>query len=111
MIRKAIYLPVFGLILLLYACSAQTPQSDLRGAFLVDVRTPAEFAEGSVPGAVNIPLQEIPQRINEFKNKKQVVVFCRSGSRSRLAKEILEQHGITNVVDGGPWQSVARKIR
>lgn len=77
------------------------------GAYLVDVRTPAEFAAGSVPGAVNIPLDQVQQKIATFKNKKSVVVFCRSGSRSGQAKSILEQNGISNVQNGGTWKAVA----
>lgn len=71
-----------------------------KGAMLVDVRTPEEFAAGSVPGAVNIPLNEIGGRISEFQNKPGVVVFCRSGNRSGQAIEILEKNGIRNVTNG-----------
>jgi phage shock protein E len=76
------------------------------GAFLVDVRTPGEFAGGSVKGAVNIPLNTISSKIAKFKNKKAVVVFCASGSRSGQAKAILTRNGITNVYNGGPWFKV-----
>lgn len=76
------------------------------GAFLADVRTPAEFAEGSVKGAVNIPLDKVPNQLAKFKNKKHIIVFCRSGNRSSQAKRILEQNGFTNVSDGGTWQNV-----
>jgi phage shock protein E len=76
------------------------------GAFLVDVRTPAEFAQGSVPGAVNIPLDQISQQISKFNNKKSIVVFCRSGSRSGQAKSILERNGHNQVINGGTWQNV-----
>lgn len=71
-----------------------------KGAFLVDVRTPSEFASGSVKGAVNIPLDEVESRVNEFKGKPSVIVFCRSGNRSSQAKSILEANGITNVTNG-----------
>lgn len=71
-----------------------------KGAFLVDVRTPEEFAMGSVKGAVNIPLDEVESRVNEFKGKPSVIVFCRSGNRSGQAKSILEANGITNVTNG-----------
>lgn len=77
------------------------------GAFLVDVRTPGEFAGGSAKGAVNIPLDQVTQQMAKFKNKSQIVVFCRSGNRSGQAKSILEQNGFKNVVNGGTWDTVA----
>ncbi|PDP73352.1 sulfurtransferase [Porphyromonas gingivalis] len=77
------------------------------GAFLVDVRTPGEFASGSVAGAVNIPLDRIASRLDELKNKKTIIVFCRSGNRSSQAKSILERNGFSNVLDGGTWGHVA----
>lgn len=100
----------------LFKMFAQSPASaltkeDLKGAYLVDVRTPAEFAEGSVPGAVNIPLDQVASRLKEFRNKEKVVVFCRSGSRSARAKEILESHGIPNVVNGGSWVQVNNVLK
>lgn len=75
-------------------------------AFLVDVRTPQEFAEGHVPGSVNIPLDEVSNQVSKFKNKSNIVVFCRSGNRSGQAKTILEQNGFTNVTNGGTWQNI-----
>jgi len=80
------------------------------GAFLVDVRTPAEFSEGSVKGAVNIPLDKISSQLTKFKNKINIVVFCRSGSRSSQAKRILEQNGFQNVINGGTWENVHQAI-
>jgi len=76
------------------------------GAFLVDVRTPAEFSSGSVTGAVNIPLDRIQGQLQKFRNRNNIVVFCRSGSRSSQAKKILEQNGFQNVINGGTWQNV-----
>lgn len=70
------------------------------GAFIVDVRTPAEYAGGSVKGAANIPLDRISSDLSKFKNKKNIVLFCRTGSRSRIAKSILKQKGFENVVNG-----------
>ncbi|MBX2951771.1 MAG: rhodanese-like domain-containing protein [Leadbetterella sp.] len=77
-------------------------------AFLVDVRTPGEFASGSVKGAVNIPLNQLQAQLAKFKNKKQIIVFCRSGGRSTQAKALLNQNGFTNVMNGGTWQNVQR---
>jgi Rhodanese-related sulfurtransferase len=78
--------------------------------FLVDVRTPDEFAEGSVVGAVNIPLSVLEQELSQFKNKENIIVFCRSGARSGNAQIILQQHGFENVVNGGPWQNVQQAL-
>jgi rhodanese-related sulfurtransferase len=79
--------------------------------FYVDVRTPAEFAQGSVKGAVNIPLDQIEKELAKFKGKKNIVVFCRSGNRSSNAKAILEQNGIINVTNGGSWEDVIAKMK
>lgn len=76
------------------------------GAFLVDVRTPGEFASGSVKGAVNIPLDTVNSQLAKFKGKKNIVVFCRSGNRSGQAKSILEQNGFQNVINGGTVSNV-----
>ena len=76
------------------------------GAFLVDVRTPAEFSAGSTKGAVNIPLDKVSEQLAKFKNKKNIVVFCLSGGRSSKAKSILEQNGFKNVINGGTRQNV-----
>lgn len=83
---------------------------DLSKAFLVDVRTPEEFREGTAKGAVNIPLDQIESRLKEFEGKDQIVVFCRSGSRSSQAKAILESQGFINVTNGGTWMDVAGKV-
>ncbi len=74
--------------------------------FLVDVRSPGEFADGNVKGSVNIPLDQVQNQLANFKDKGNIVVFCRSGSRSGQAKLILEQNGFTNVTNGGTWQAV-----
>jgi rhodanese-related sulfurtransferase len=94
----------------------EAPKIDLKsmveeGAFLVDVRTPAEFAGEHVKGSVNIPLDKVVSELPAFKNKKSIIVFCRSGNRSGQAKSILEQHGITNVVNGGTWQDVNQFVQ
>lgn len=76
------------------------------GAFLVDVRSPSEFSSGNVKGSINIPLEQIHNQLAKFKDKKNIIVFCRSGMRSSQAKAILERNGITNVTNGGTWRNV-----
>lgn len=69
---------------------------------IVDVRSSWEYEMEHVPGAKNIPLEEIPAHLNEFKSlTNPVVVYCRSGNRSGMALSILKQNGIVNVYNGG----------
>lgn len=79
------------------------------GAYLVDVRTPGEFADGHVKGSVNIPLDRIQSQLTSFKGKKNVIVFCRSGNRSSQAKSILEANGIP-AINGGTWMQVGKYV-
>ena len=72
------------------------------GAKVFDVRTAAEYAEGTFENAVNIPHVEVPSRLDEFGDKSDVIiVFCKSGNRSGIAKSALESAGFTNVTNGG----------
>ncbi|MES2373857.1 MAG: rhodanese-like domain-containing protein [Bacteroidota bacterium] len=82
-----------------------------QGAFLVDVRSAAEYAAGHVKGSVNIPLNTMVSELSKFKDKKYIIVFCRSGNRSGQAKLILEQHSFTNVINGGTWEYVNQFIK
>ncbi len=79
---------------------------------VVDVRTPGEFMGGHVAGSINIPLNEIPGRMNEIKNlresegqAKNIVLCCASGGRSMNAAVFLKQNGI-ECFNGGPWTDV-----
>lgn len=80
------------------------------GAQLVDVRSSAEFASGSVKGAINIPLDSLLKNAGKLKGKKGIVVFCKSGGRSAMAKSMLESKGFSNVVNGGSWTNVAKIV-
>jgi phage shock protein E len=74
----------------------------LNNASVVDVRTPGEYVDGHYPGAINIPLNELPQRLDEFKEmKKPIVAYCRSGARSGMAVSVLKQNGFNEVYNGG----------
>lgn len=67
------------------------------GATLVDVRTPDEFAAGHVPGAINIPVQELAARKGEIERSSPVVLYCRSGMRSKRAQSMLRDAGFVEV--------------
>ncbi len=76
-----------------------------KGAVVLDVRTPAEWAEGQVSGSKLITLNDIPQSVNKIKAwNKPVIVVCRSGGRAGTALNYLKQAGI-DAINGGAWQN------
>jgi rhodanese-related sulfurtransferase len=76
------------------------------GATLVDVRTPAEFKDGHIKGAINLPLQTLRPNLNKLKIDQVIITCCRSGSRSGMAKRILKANGFEKVHNGGPWTNL-----
>lgn len=78
------------------------------GAFLVDVRTPQEFAQGHLEGATNIPLSEVEKRLDAFGRDRErpIVLYCRTGRRSGIALGILEKHGFKNLFNGGGFEEL-----
>ena len=66
---------------------------------LIDVREPDEVAAGTLPGAVNIPLGDLPARVGELDRDRRVVLLCRSGARSTQAARFLTASGFTDVVN------------
>jgi rhodanese-related sulfurtransferase len=70
------------------------------GAKVVDVRTPQEFASGHVPGAINIPFEDIARRAAEIgPPSTPVVLYCRTGRRSGIAAEALQKAGYSRLYD------------
>jgi rhodanese-related sulfurtransferase len=81
-----------------------------RGAIIIDVRTPGEFNNGHPKGAINIPVNQIGDKIKKIKSKqKPVITCCASGARSGAAARKLQAAGV-EAVNGGPWQNVASAI-
>ncbi len=76
------------------------------GAHLVDVRTSREFAAGHLPGATNVPLQELERRLGSLGPKdRPIVVYCHSGQRSGVAKRLLLANGFTKIHNLGAMSS------
>lgn len=73
---------------------------------LVDVRIPSEFQAGTAHNATNIPLAEIENHLDFFRQQKKVVVFCNRGRQANQAIEILKKNGINNVETGITWKNV-----
>lgn len=69
----------------------------------VDVRTVEEVADGTLPGAVNVPLDELSARVGDLDPQRRVVLLCRSGNRSGQAAEFLDAAGFVDVynLEGG----------
>lgn len=83
------------------------------GAFLLDVRNPAEWEDVRVPGAVLVPLTELPARLEELPANGEILVICRSGARSLSACEHLRHHGrVALNVAGGTlaWVEADRPV-
>ena len=111
-------LPIFLAALLLVGCAAPAEEITYRqvnmdeaitmmeeesGYIILDVRTPEEFAEKHIPGAINIPNETIgTDEIPELPDKDQLIlVYCRSGNRSKQASEKMAALGYTNIVEFG----------
>ena len=111
-------LPIFLVALLLVGCAAPAEEITYRqvnmdeaitmmeegsGYIILDVRTPEEFAEKHIPGAINVANETIgTDEIPELPDKDQLIlVYCRSGNRSKQASEKLVALGYTNIVEFG----------
>lgn len=81
-----------------------------KGALIIDVRTPGEYSDGHINKSINIPLNILPQKVNELKKKnKPIITVCRSGSRSGMAKSMLLKQGL-EVYNGGAWISLNHQL-
>ena len=79
------------------------------GATILDVRTPAEYAEEHIEGSVNIPLDTVPQNVDRIKKMGKVVAHCRSGARSGNATDFLKKQGV-DIINGGGIANVQNLI-
>ena len=73
--------------------------------FLLDVRTAQEFANGHIPGAVNIPVDDLRSRLNELPQDRKIAVYCQVGQRGYLATRILMQKGFSAANIGGGYKT------
>lgn len=82
-----------------------------KGAQIIDVRTPGEYASGHIKGSKNIPLQSLSNNLSKINKNKPVITCCASGMRSASAKSVLQNNGFTEVHNGGGWSSLNAKLR
>ena len=100
---------VLVLSLFIFACDKADPNptAAINGEnLLVDVRSPQEFKDGHLKDAINIPYRVIGEHIAAHVKSKDetIIVYCRSGRRSGIAKSSLEKIGYTNVINAGSYQ-------
>ncbi|MDI6688331.1 MAG: rhodanese-like domain-containing protein [Desulfobacterales bacterium] len=80
-------------------------------SIVIDVRTEKEYNEGHLENAINIPYTEIGEKINAYvKDKKErIILYCRSGRRSGIAKNILKGMGYENVINAGAYEELKKQ--
>jgi phage shock protein E len=82
------------------------------GAVILDVRSHGEYVSGHIQGSINISVNKLSENLNKLKSKNQTIITCcASGMRSASAKGLLESKGYKTVINGGPWQSLERKLK
>ena len=78
------------------------------GAQVIDVRTPAEYANDHLKNSVNMPLSSLGANLNKIKKDKPVITCCASGGRSSIARRLLLSKGFEEVYNGGSWLSLRK---
>ena len=82
---------------------------------IIDVREPNEFTAGHVSGALNIPpmtlLRSVPEQLKDVPKDTELILYCRTGSRSNASIQILKRYGFTNLVNGINQHHVEAKYR
>jgi len=105
---------VFLLIIGLFSACSNVSDKDLikarkavkNGALIVDVRTPEEFKKKHVKNAINLPIKEIMKGKINLPNTKEIVVYCRTGSRSSTVAKVLREQGwsVYDVATQSDWE-------
>lgn len=110
---------LFAILLAVTGCSGSAGESSVApgadptamiadGATVVDVRTPEEYAEGHLDGAINVDWNgaDFDAQIAELPKDEAIVVYCRSGNRSGQAMARMQELGFTNITNGGAYESL-----
>lgn len=107
---------LMAIVLGAVGCSSEKPAANLKAlvsrSILIDVRTPQEFNDGHIQGALNIPYDVIDERIGEVAGDKDesIVLYCRSGRRSGIALDTLKDLGYTQVENAGGYTTLKREL-
>lgn len=105
-------------LLAVFALAAQAKEVSFNGVkpvVILDVRTSGEYAAGHIEGALNVPLDQIAaggsRVVKNLKKDSPILVYCRSGHRSAMARAALEQQGYKQILDGGAMDALAAKLK
>ena len=96
------------------ALAADVRYNGVKPDFIIDVRTAEEFSAGHIDGAINLPVDRIGEQIKDAKGLKPgstLLVYCRSGRRSAAAAQVLQQHGYSQVLDGGGIETLSKSLK
>jgi phage shock protein E len=104
---------IFCLLLAAGACGISRSDRNFvleESYLLIDVRNPEEFAQSHLTGATNIPYTKIEHRIDQLTNnyEQQIILYCRSGRRSEIARKTLTKMGFTNLINAGGFSKLQR---
>lgn len=106
---KVMLLLTTGLVIFL---TSSLSGSETIPPILLDVRTAQEYEKGHLEGSIHIPYDRISKEIGKVvKDKKQKIhLYCRSGRRSKIAKQALQEMGYTNILDLGSMENASRVL-
>ena len=110
----SLILAVFSSCSLFPSDSVKSASSEIKnGALVLDVRSTNEFEEAHIEGAINIPHNQIANRISEISGSKDqsIVVYCRSGRRAGIAEQALQAAGYTKVLNAGGYAGLKRALK
>ena len=82
-----------------------------KNPIIIDVRNPRELLDSSISVAINIPLDNLFSELNNLDKKSSYLIFCRSGNRSRHAKDLMTKNGFQSVFDAGSIHDLKKWIR
>ena len=96
----------------IFGIGPEIPYAELvkNGALIIDVRSKGEYQSGHIPGAINIPLDQLEKSLSKLKKDQTIITCCASGIRSASGKSVLKSNGFMEVHNGGGWTNLARKI-
>ena len=109
--KKILYLTL--IIIMIAGFASTTFGKDVAMPLIIDVRTVQEWDKGHLEGAILIPHDQIAERIGTIvKDKsKTIYVYCRTGRRTKIAKDALEKLGYKDIVDLGPLEDAAKTLK